>query len=509
MLSYNNTEKNKEKNILFLINPKSGEQEGRILLNLEKDYYEFPNKPSEENEELIIKSFIFNVIDGNSFSKAKELINSLSNQLKESRIIIGGGDGSVLSIIEELILDEVNLSSCVFGVLPLGTGNDLSNTMGFGGSMEINSLLSTYKNICELYSNAERTYIDIWQVKLVLDKTEGMIIQNGSYGQKRQKKLNVFFKSFINYFSLGYDARVGFSFEKSRSSSRFCNKFIYFWEGLKKQLCRKTIRVKGFLKSFQSMRLNKNLSKISNDDSNSRLIKKSSSKKILEEIINNDDHVNRKESMSNEYKIIKDENYYYSDADICLLNKKIRSNSIHTDNYDKIDLFLIDNPDEKSYTLDNRVYLKGDPVSIIGQNINYYMGGSSDIWYKSGDSIGVEYKESEEGNESDSVLNKTVGIDKTQSYNDGKLEFFTYENGFTIGLEKVLRSGLADKIYQGEGPILITFKETPSYNKDDKENRIYLNLDGEYFNIVKPVSLRIRLNEKIFNGKIPFLKRKI
>jgi diacylglycerol kinase (ATP) len=66
-------------------------------------------------------------------------------------------------------------------------------------------------------------------------------------------------RSFINYFSLGYDARVGFGFEKKRSGSRCWNKCIYFWEGLKKNCCRKTIPLTSFINSFQVLETKKKI----------------------------------------------------------------------------------------------------------------------------------------------------------------------------------------------------------------------------------------------------------
>jgi hypothetical protein len=47
--------------------------------------------------------------------------------------------------------------------------------------------------------------------------------------------------------------------------------------------------------------------------------------------------------------------------------------------------------------------------------------------------------------------------------------------------------------------------QTPKYDKEDRKHRIYFNLDGEYFHLVKPVLLKIDLNRDYFNGQLPFL----
>ena len=46
---------------------------------------------------------------------------------------------------------------------------------------------------------------------------------------------------------------------------------------------------------------------------------------------------------------------------------------------------------------------------------------------------------------------------------------------------------------------------TPKFLKNDKKHRIYLNLDGEYFHIVKPLSMRLELNRDLCQGQLPFL----
>ena len=43
-------------------------------------------------------------------------------------------------------------------------------------------------------------------------------------------------------------------------------------------------------------------------------------------------------------------------------------------------------------------------------------------------------------------------------------------------------------------------------DESDKFNRIYLNIDGEFINLIKPKEMRIRLS-KINNGNLKFAKK--
>ncbi len=97
--------------------------------------------------------------------------------------------------------------------------------------------------------------VDVWELRLTVSQ-DGEIIEVKQDNKKPKldhdgNVLRHYRRTFINYFSLGYDARVGFGFEKKRSGSRCWNKCIYFWEGLKKNCCRKTIPLTSFINSFQ------------------------------------------------------------------------------------------------------------------------------------------------------------------------------------------------------------------------------------------------------------------
>ena len=69
-------------------------------------------------------------------------LNALAACVARFRVLVCGGDGTVawaLSIIDELRL----LQQCSVGVLPLGTGNDLSRVLHTGGSFSVRRHLLT------------------------------------------------------------------------------------------------------------------------------------------------------------------------------------------------------------------------------------------------------------------------------------------------------------------------------------------------------------------------------
>ena len=101
--------------------------------------------------------------------------------------------------------------------------------------------------------------------------------------------------------------------------------------------------------------------------------------------------------------------------------------------------------------LENSLFLKGNPVNLICQNINYYMGGTKDIWNNAKNKFALNIKK-----ENNDLLEKLKSSE--QKLNDKKLEFLTYSSGFDLGLEKI-HSGYANKVYQGSGPFVITFKK--------------------------------------------------
>lgn len=49
-------------------------------------------------------------------------------------MIICGGDGTILWVVSEVVKFGINTENVCFGVIPIGTGNDFSRSLGWGGS---------------------------------------------------------------------------------------------------------------------------------------------------------------------------------------------------------------------------------------------------------------------------------------------------------------------------------------------------------------------------------------
>ena len=501
--------------MVIFANPLSGSQEGLTILELGGQYrvstvndymvLKFPEcsnsmanetassvLPIEGNEKLYraavfdpsitFSLVVFNILEKEEFKKGKMFIKEYLNRYGKNkiRILIGGGDGTVLSVVEDLNEEKINLERCVFGAVPLGTGNDLSNAMGFGNRVNLNKKISHFHRVLYTYLISEQCKIDVWELTLQV-KENGLINEvkkdgeHTKYDESGKILLKSYTKTFINYMSLGFDARVGFNFEQKRSSSRCLNKVIYGWEATKRYLCcRKNIPLTTILDSFQVIDQTKIIPEerevITSEQQEQMIVEDDKKEKLIQ-------GDNSEEAKNEEQNLLKKRVTIFRTED---------SNS---------------NESGKDYL---KVGLVGNPIDIICQNINFYMGGTRDIWEHSGSQLGLKVINAKE-EEMKNYKNKVISQFNEQRYDDKKIEFFTYESGISMALERVA-SGQANKIYQGEGPVIMTFKENPDKKEEAALNKVYLNADGEFFHLLQPKELTVRLNTKLCGGQINFLK---
>ncbi|CAF3757681.1 unnamed protein product [Rotaria sordida] len=215
--------------LIVFINELSGGQKGKII------YHKLLR--------LLNPRQVFLLENDTTVMQALDIYSSLRN----TRILLCGGDGTVGWILSTLANRFSSLDNPPVGICPMGTGNDLSRVLGWGWSYNMKQLLTTLLHI----SNAKPIILDRWQVDFEpltrIDSIEeiGCIrrclsrildppkfvreIDRPSY-QNYQKPLNV---RFTNYISFGLDAAVVLDFHNKRmqNPSKFTspmkNKLMY------------------------------------------------------------------------------------------------------------------------------------------------------------------------------------------------------------------------------------------------------------------------------------------
>ncbi|XP_054717754.1 eye-specific diacylglycerol kinase-like [Uloborus diversus] len=202
------------KPLLVFINPKSGGNQGAKLLRT----FQWLLNPRQ----------VFDLTEGGP-AVGLELYKRVPNL----RILACGGDGTVGWILS--VLDDLKVSPPPpVAVLPLGTGNDLARSLGWGGGYTDEPLSKILTNVEE----GETTKLDRWILRLIPNPdVDFKIMEEG----RQDLPLNVV----NNYFSLGVDARIALDFHEAREArpskfnSRFRNKMFYGQAGGKDLIQRK------------------------------------------------------------------------------------------------------------------------------------------------------------------------------------------------------------------------------------------------------------------------------
>ncbi|KJE89612.1 diacylglycerol kinase 1 [Capsaspora owczarzaki ATCC 30864] len=191
--------------IVVFINPASGGNQGVKLLRTFKN--------------LINPRQVFDLQQGGPMAGLKQYLH-----VPNLRIICCGGDGTVGWVLA--VLDKLKLPSPPppVGVIPLGTGNDLARTLGWGGGYG-----GEIKRVLQQIADAETVLMDRWSVAFdVADPN----------AESDKVPLDIV----NNYFSIGVDAEIAHRFHTMREkfpekfNSRARNKLWYLELGTKDAL---------------------------------------------------------------------------------------------------------------------------------------------------------------------------------------------------------------------------------------------------------------------------------
>lgn len=191
--------------LLVLVNVKAGGRQGERLLPLFR--------------QLVNPAQVFDLTQGGPGPglRACRLLPRFS-------VVCAGGDGTVGWILQTLDKMQLRCKPPV-AVIPLGTGNDLARSLGWGGGYEGEPIA----DIMLALAGGAVFPMDRWMVSVTGGAAGGLADPN-------VKVLN-------NYFSLGLDAALALRFHLAREAapekfnSRLYNKYYYGRVGAQQMLC--------------------------------------------------------------------------------------------------------------------------------------------------------------------------------------------------------------------------------------------------------------------------------
>jgi Diacylglycerol kinase catalytic domain/Diacylglycerol kinase accessory domain len=258
--------------LFIFVNPLSGDQKGQELTRMAIQSFRLKEAPEVQVQ-------IYNILDDKDRELGFEMLKLVEGMAERDELMpvpenskIGttarrrqihvwsaGGDGTVMSVFEELVSHKVNLDivyfsckqlmkfycnvlmtgQCVFNPssssgIPFGTGNDFSQVLGWGRTIPNKDILGTYLNhlvdlsLQRLQGEAAR--LDIWELEIAT--------HDSGYARKAGKKhrddnSKIVTRKMCNYMSIGVQGYVGSGFENQRTGTREFNVLVYAYESAK------------------------------------------------------------------------------------------------------------------------------------------------------------------------------------------------------------------------------------------------------------------------------------
>jgi len=214
---------------LFLfVNPKSGGNKGQDFLKVPQPFL------TQLDSGRTVSLHIFSLLDGREagFTALKYYADRSPVPI---RTIVGGGDGSIMWVDAEATKHGIDTSrQIVFGIIPLGTGNDFSRVAGWGGKNPKRIRAHDFRKLRKLVNkwcaSISRPH-DVWEVCISVED-DGHILKVDSGRQEKELPTKTMTIPMINYFSIGQDSKVGMEFDKHRTTSQGCNLLVYAFQGL-------------------------------------------------------------------------------------------------------------------------------------------------------------------------------------------------------------------------------------------------------------------------------------
>lgn len=213
--------------VIMFVNPKSGLRQGKTLLDLDISHFRIRTRPDVQ-----ISMFNINNEDDRNAGIIYLKILQLTRRIIVEQIHVwsAGGDGTFMWSIDEICAAGVEIDDprLHFSLIPFGTGNDLSQVLGWGRTIPSTYMTSKmflgFKKIIDNRVAGKKARLDIWEVHIKA-RDNGYIRRSSK--NPNEEKLTELIRKMSNYSSIGVQGLVGLGFEPNRHSSRTGNIFEY------------------------------------------------------------------------------------------------------------------------------------------------------------------------------------------------------------------------------------------------------------------------------------------
>jgi diacylglycerol kinase (ATP) len=180
--------------VIVFVNPKSGGKKGEIVLAILKNYL-----PKE------------NVFDLTKRGPKEGL--EMHKEKKDLKIIACGGDGTagwVLSAMDEI---DFGGDPPAIAMIPLGTGNDLARSFGWGGGYIVDE--EPMKDFLDKVINGSVIKMDRWSIAT----TRRSESNRKEADKSTRDKSTLPYSSLNNYLSIGADSKIALDFHRARDKN--------------------------------------------------------------------------------------------------------------------------------------------------------------------------------------------------------------------------------------------------------------------------------------------------
>ncbi|XP_068647957.1 diacylglycerol kinase 7-like [Aristolochia californica] len=230
--------------MIIFINSRSGGRHGPIL----KDRLEQLMGEEQVFDILTVKPTDFVQYGLACLESIADCGDNCARETREKlRVMVAGGDGTVGWVLSSLaeLYREKREPVPPLGIIPLGTGNDLARSFGWGGSFPFAWRSAVKRSLFKAVSGSI-CRLDSWHVVVSMPSKEDIELphslkrkensslhQDGDIEGHFPDKSTCFEGVFYNYFSIGMDAQVAYGFHHLRdekpnlANGPIANKLIY------------------------------------------------------------------------------------------------------------------------------------------------------------------------------------------------------------------------------------------------------------------------------------------